>query len=261
MRRGNAILAIIVGVLALIIFAFAIVYYVFTEPMRMAKSALEMLFGSGGTAQAANMAALKPVDCGNGTSVPPIFLPAIKQAAARYLGGDEAIIIAIIDHESSFDSKAMSKSGAVGIGQFVAQTAQRIKDKTVNKGDVFKGLDIITVPRADKSKERTVTPAERATFLKDHADSGRLQPVPSIMAVAYEIGRGLEAQKGNLRDAYAINYHTLGKNGEHKTVAYATADKIVKTYEDLKKNGGCKALKDTPGKLGEDLRKLTTGAP
>src|SRR3989344_2282851 len=80
-RPGNAIVAIIVGVVALIFFAFAIVYYTYSLLPNMAKSIGEALFGgSSATAQAAVM---KPVDCGTTTKiqVPELYLPVIKQAA------------------------------------------------------------------------------------------------------------------------------------------------------------------------------------
>jgi hypothetical protein len=250
MRKGNTVIAIAVGVMALIFFTLALVYYVIGQPMQLLKSLGEMLFGSSTTAQAATSAALKPVDCGAGTNVPQIYLPVIKQASDRYLGGDTAILIAVMNHESTFNPKAISDTGAVGIGQLTADTARRIQRTSKE----FKELLIVTVPRADKSSKHSVTSAEKTTFLQTHPDSGRLQPVPSIMWMAFEIKRGLDLQGGKLRDAYAINYHTLG---DDKEAVYATADKIVKTYNDIKTAGGCKALKDSPGKIGEDLRKLT----
>lgn len=264
MRRGNTIIAIVVGVLALIFFTFAIVYYaVYGILPSMAKSAGEALFGGSASAQNTSSVALETVDCAKVAKVPTIYLPYIKQFAKVYLKGDEAVIIAVIKHESNFRANAISNTGAVGIGQFVAPTAQGLQDSA----GLFKGLTITVVPRADKSDERKVTPAEKVAFLQNELtrDSGRLHPEPSIEALAYKMKNALKAQDGNLREAYAKGYHGWRKNKDgtdnagDKTAAYAAADEIVKTYKTITDGGGCKALKDTPGKLGEDLRKLTTG--
>ncbi|MEK7170772.1 MAG: transglycosylase SLT domain-containing protein [Patescibacteria group bacterium] len=246
MRRGNAIIAIIVGVLALIFFTFAIIYYVFTEPIRMAKSIGEALFGGGGSAQAAQSAALEPVDC-SGTKVPKIYLPVIKQAAKRFLGGDEAVIVALVSIESSFNAKDISGTGAVGIAQFTGSTA-----RGTQSAGLFKGLKIITVPRANFP---TVTLAEKQSFLAAYPSEGRLQPNPSIEAAAYKMGFAIK-KYGGVREGYAQGYHRFA-NESQKADAYSAADKLMKIYEKIKTDGGCKALKDTPGLLGEDIRKLT----
>src|SRR3989344_4033352 len=116
-RPGNAIVAIIVGVVALIFFAFAIVYYTYSLLPNMAKSIGEALFG--------------------GSS-------ATAQAAERYLGGDEAALIAVISVEAPrFDRTAISGTGAVGLGQFVVpkgpQGAQSLSKF------YFQGLPIVRV--------------------------------------------------------------------------------------------------------------------
>lgn len=253
MRRGNTIIAIVVAVLALIFFVFALVYYVIYRQINLAKAIGELFIGgSGSTAQAAVM---KPINCG-GVAVPTVYLTYIKQYANRYLGGDYAVIIAVIERESGFNPKDISNSGAVGIAQFVGPTAQGLKDDTEKNIALFKGLTITVVPRADKSDKHFVTPAEKAAFLQNFPLSGRLHPLPSIEALAYKMKNALKVQGGNLREAYAINYHTIGKKGEHKAAAYAAADKIVATYNKINDGGGCQELKDILGKLGEDINKL-----
>ncbi|MDP3993249.1 MAG: hypothetical protein Q8Q05_03520 [bacterium] len=256
-RPGNAIIAIVIAVFALIFFAFAIVYYVvFGQQMQMAKSIGEFLFGGGGSAQASPSAAMEPVDCGNGTTVPRIYLPIIKQAAKQYLGGDEAALIALISIEApGFRRDAISRTGAVGLGQFVAPTAQGIQ-----KDGLFRGLKIIVVPRADKSKKRRVTPAEMDSFRQVYPHEGRLQPNPSIFASAYYFSNALRNNGGNIGKAYAEGYNgstEIQANG--KMEKENAADRVVEVYNNLKKpGGGCKELKDTPGNLGENIRKLTT---
>ncbi len=248
-RRGNAIVAIVVGVLALIFFAFAIIYYIFTFLPSAVKAIGETVLGSSAQGQNASLAALRPVDC-SGTSVPKIYLPVIKQAAKRFLGGDEAMIISLISIESNFRPQAMSGTGAVGIAQFTAPTARGTQE-----AGLFKGMTIITVPRADKSSKRLVTAAEQQSFLLTYPNSGRLYPNPSIEAAAYKISFAVK-KYGSLREGYAQGYHTIGKNGEHQTAAYAGADRLMAIYNRIRAGGGCRELKDTPGKLGEEIRKL-----
>lgn len=245
-KPGNAIVAIVIAVFAFIFFAFAIVYFVFAQPMRIAKSIGELLFGGGGSAQAAQSAAFEPVDC-SGTSVPKIYLPVIKHSAQRFLGGDEAIMIALISVESNFHPKDISDTGAVGIAQFTGPTAQGIKS-----AGMFKGLEIVTVPRANFP---TVTTAEKLSFLTTYPNEGRLQPNPSIEASAYKIGFAIK-KYGDLKEGYAQGYHRFS-NDAQKADAYSAAEKLVKIYIKIKADGGCKALQDTPGQLGEDIRKLT----
>ncbi|MEK7534992.1 MAG: transglycosylase SLT domain-containing protein [Patescibacteria group bacterium] len=267
MRRGNAIIAIIVGVLALVFFMFAIIYYaVFGQTAQLLKGLGEMLFGGDTTAQAATSAALKPVDCGGGTRVPPIFLPNIKYSADRFLGGDQSVIVALISIESNFHPKDISDYGAVGIAQFTGPTARGAQKPT--GGGFFKGLTITDVPRADKI-DKKVTPEEKQSFLTniETRNDGRFYPNPSIDAAAYKIGAGIK-KYGGLKEGYAQGYHRWGKNKDgtdkedQKAASYKAAKKFVDLVEAIRiDGGGCKALKDTPGKLGEDLRKLTTGAP
>lgn len=261
MRRGNAILAIIVGVLALIVFAFAIVYYVFTEPMRMAKGLYDTLFGGGTTAQAAQSAVMEPIDC-SGAKIPKIYLPDIKQASKVFLKGNEAALLAVLDIESKYRADAISGTGAVGLGQFVADTAIGVQS-----AGLFRGLTIKVVPRADKVN-KTVTEPEKQIFRQTygiHGSSGifegRLQPSPSIFASAYYLKNALKDHGNDLHAAYAEGYNRSKKvQSNGKMEKENAADRVVAVYNKINSDGGCKALKDTPGKLGEDLRKLTTGA-
>jgi hypothetical protein len=255
-RRGNAVIAIVVAVLALIFFAFAIVYYVLGQQMLIAKSIGEMLFGGGTSAQAAQSAALEPVDCGNGTSVPRIYLPIIKQAAKQYLGGDEAALIAVISIEApGFRRDAISGTGAVGLGQFVVPRGPD-GEQSLSKY-YFQNLLIKRVPRA---KYPTVTPAEKESFRQTYPNEGRLQPSPSIFASAHLLGNAIK-KHGDLHKGYAEGYNgstavRAGYGGRmEKEVA---SDRVIEVYNNLRKpGGGCKELKDTPGQLGENLRKLT----
>lgn len=260
-KPGNAIVAIVVAALALIFFAFAIVYYVvFGQQMQMAKSIGEFLFGGGGSAQASPSAAMEPVDCGNGTTVPRIYLPVIKQAAKQYLGGDEAALIAVISIEApGFDRTAISGTGAVGLGQFVVPGEKSGGAAGLSK-NFFQNLPITVVPRADKSKVRRVTPAEKEAFRQNYPQSGRLQPSPSIFASAHLLSIALKNNGGDLRKAYAEGYNGsthLQANGRMEKEN--AGDRVAVVYDNLRKpGGGCKELKDTPGNLGENIRKLTT---
>lgn len=245
-RRGNTIIAIVVGVLALTFFAFAIVYYLFTLVPNAVKAVYEALFGGGApVAGATASATMQPIDC-SGAKIPKIYLPVIKQAAARYLDGDEAKLIAVISFESDFSAADISNTGAVGLGQWV------VDDKTwdAQKNGPFKGLLIKVVPRVDRLH---ITETEKQSFRVTYPQEGRLQPEPNILATAYDLKKDLKLKNGDFRLAYAEVY-----NAEGAPKQYQNADKMMAIYNKITGDGGCKALKDTPGKLGEDLRKLQT---
>lgn len=242
MKRGNSIIVILVAVSAFMFFIISIVFFAYTLIPGFVSPFAGQTMMSSATSN------LETVDCAE-AKIPKLYLPWIKQAAARFLEGDEVIILSVITHESNFNPVAMSDTGAVGISQFVADTANGVKS-----AGLFKGLTIIKVPRADKSARSLVTPTEKANFLKTYPYEGRLQPLPSIDALAYKVGNAIK-KYGDLREGYAQGYHTLGKNGQHSVAAYSAADKIMSTYNKLKESGGCKELKDTPGTLGEELRK------
>jgi len=245
-KKGSAVIAVVVGVVAFIFFAFAIVYYQFTLLNYVVKTASELLFGGGTTAGTVSSAVMQPVDC-TGVKIPKIYLPVIKQNAKRFLGGDEAIVIALISIESDFNYKDLSSTGAVGIAQFTGPTARDSQG-----AGMFKGLKIITVPRANFP---TVTPAEKLSFLTTYPYEGRLQPSPSIEASAHKIGSAIK-KYGGLREGYAQGYHRFSNETE-KNAAYSAADKLTKVYNKIKSGGGCKELKGIPGKLGEDIRQIT----
>src|SRR5215218_8928108 len=55
---------------------------------------------------------------------PEAFAPLIKQAAAQH-GVDESMLTRQLAQESAFNPNAVSRAGAVGVAQFMPQTAQR----------------------------------------------------------------------------------------------------------------------------------------
>lgn len=174
--------------------------------------------------------------CSDVTKVPKAYMPWVKEAAKKYLGGDEALVIAIVSVENnSWNPKSISSTGAVGIGQFVAKTASQYK---IKPWDPFFGMRIIKVPRADNVKYR-VTKAEKESFRVKYADSGRLQPGPSIMALALHFHILMKNNNADIKNTYAKYYHTYGDDGSQKALADSVAEKLYNNYLKIKASG-CK---------------------
>lgn len=248
-KSGNVIVAVIVGGLAFIAFVLALILYIIFPQGLLAKSIFGTYLGSA-NAQSANLAT---TDC-SGAKIPTGYLPWIKQAAAEYLDGDEAKLIAVIQFESHFRPDAISDTGAVGLGQFVVPGDKSGGAAGLSR-DFFQNLPIIRVPRADKSSQNKVTPDEKKAFLQTSPQSGRLQPGPAIMATAHKLKIALKTNNGDFRLAYALGY-----NGEPGDAKYQHADTVVGIYNQIKADGVCKELKDTPGKLGADLKAATAAS-
>lgn len=226
-QRGSAgtAVAIVVAILALVFLGLGLAILQNWNLATILKAGVEGPYQTDGT-QSKLAPVGEMIDC-SGTKVPKRYLPWVKEGANRWVGGDQAALIAVITFESAgWQEKAISNTGAVGLGQFIAATARTKQE--------FKGLKIITVPRADKSKVRRVTDAEKNVFRTTYPYSGRLQPGPSILASAEYLKYALAAQGGDLYKAYLKVY-----NNETPPNTKA-ADRVVAIYNSLKDGGGCK---------------------
>ncbi|MDO8650100.1 MAG: transglycosylase SLT domain-containing protein [Candidatus Berkelbacteria bacterium] len=212
MRRGNAIIAIVVGVLALIFFIFAIVYYaVFGLLPKLDKPT------SGGTS----------INCAGSIDYvkDPQYLVWVKDAASKYLGGDEAILIALIQAESSWNPQAGAPtSSARGLGQFIDDSARGWPE--------FTGGD---------DKRGTIWPGgkiyDKPTF-ESHPDDARYDAKRSIYAAAHYFGLNMEKYNNDPIQAYMKGYHKYS-NAKEEAEARIGADRMMDTYNKLKNSGNC----------------------
>ena len=243
MSRGNSVIVIIVGIMALLIFILSIVFYAFSLIAGFVSPFSSRNLVSGTTAN------LETVDC-SGAKIPKVYLPWIKQSAARFLGGDEAALLAVISIESNYNREAISSTGAVGLGQFVYPTAVGVQK---NAG-LFKGLQLILVPRADK-KDKLVTEAEKQSFRQGYPYEGRLNAEASILATGYYFGNAVKKYNGDIKTAYAEGYNGSNKiQANGKTEKENASTRLLAIYNDLKSGGSCQELNKNPGQLGEELR-------
>lgn len=138
----------------------------------------------------------------------PEWKATVAQAASDYLEGDQAILIAIIAIESSWDPNAVSGS-TVGLGQFMPDTALGLRDK--NGNPVFNNVN-----------ERT-------------------DPIKSIIGTAIYFKVGLDKYRDQYPDklrlyrvAYAEHYNTSYRKLE------AAAD-VLEQYNSMLADGSCKS--------------------
>lgn len=164
--------------------------------------------------------ATSTVSCGEGTSVPAAMMPWVKDAAQKWIGGDEAALIALIDIESSWNPKAAnSASRAAGLGQFMPSTARGMPE--------FRG--------GSDGKGRTWPSGGKITDDKPASDPDdvRFDPERSVYAVAHNMNIGKFPAERSLREMYMIHYHTY-RNAEQEAAASAGADKLLRRYSEIK---------------------------
>lgn len=183
--------------------------------------------GEGGTSGITGPA----VDCG-GANVPEEYMPWVKEAADKYLGGDQAKLIAVIQFESGFNRWAISYGGAVGLGQFIASSA---RTKQAFQGSSIYDVEPRTGPIIPGTNVRSVTKEDAEIFRKTHPDDGRFDPERSLKAAAELLYYGLQRAGGDFRRAYAESY-----NGEAGNKKYENADKMMVIYNQLIQSGKCK---------------------
>lgn len=163
--------------------------------------------------------------CSGVADVPAADLPWVADAANKYLGGDQAALIALIDVESSWDAKQKTitpTTHAYGLGQFQPGTAAGTRpDKSPEFPEFTGGTD-----RSGK--------VWTAAGPIDGSDSDpRLDPERAIYAAADYLGKGMQDPKTPTYDlAYKVHYH-----GGDATAATAL---LVKKHDEIIASGGCK---------------------
>lgn len=167
-------------------------------------------------------------DC-SGLKFNSTYYPWIKDAAAKYLGGDEAALIAMIQIESSWNPNAAnSGSSAAGLGQFLTSSAKGWKE--------FAGGD---------DKHGIIWPAGKLYDQpSSNPDDARFDPKRSIYAAAHYIG-GLIGRYGSVGAAYQEGYHgyckDMGSSSCQNQLAEAKKGRarLEDYYNKLKSGGGC----------------------
>ena len=167
------------------------------------------------------------VDC-SGLKFNSTYYPWVKDAAAKYIGGDEAALIAMIQIESGWDPTAANPtSSAAGLGQFLTSSAKGWPE--------FTGGD---------DKHGTTWPAGTLYDQpRGHSDDARFEAKRSIYAAAHYVG-GLMTRYGSVGAAYQEGYHGYCKNMSNPdcqsqlAAAKSARVKLEKYYNDLK-SGSC----------------------
>lgn len=176
--------------------------------------------GSGGT-----------VSCSGVANVKPEYMPWVADAANRYLSGDQAALIALIQVESGWNPNATAgSSSASGLGQFITSTARGYPEFVGGDdkhGTVWGGGNVYDNPKSNPT-------------------DARFDPKRSIYATAHLLG-GNMAKYGDLRTAYEKGYHTY-RTPEQYAAAHRAGDRLMKIYDGLKFGGGCTGGEgDIPG--------------
>lgn len=174
--------------------------------------------------QNSNTTGLGGVDCSGVASLTPEQYQWVKDAAGKYLGGDEAALISVIQVESGWNAQAQnSTSSASGLGQFITSTAKGFPE--------FVGGD---------DKHGTVWPAGQVyDDPSSHADDARFDAHRAIFASAHLLS-GKIAQYGSLGEAYEKGYHG-GSTPDQIQAAKEARVKLEKIYQAMTNGGGCKS--------------------
>jgi hypothetical protein len=158
------------------------------------------------------------------------YQPWITDAANKYLGGDQAALIALVKVESGWSPTAAApSSSAAGLGQFLASSGAGWPEFV--GGSDGKG---ITWPTG------TIYPGTPAS----NSNDARFDPKRSIYASAHYLGQ-LITKDGGLEAAYEQGYHGYCKNmssascQSQKAAALSAGAKLMTIYNNLKNGGGC----------------------
>lgn len=162
------------------------------------------------------------------SNIPQEYVAFIAQAADRWLSGDQAKLIAVIQFESGFDRLNMSSTGAVGIGQFIKTTAQQ---QTSFQGSTIYTVEPRNGPLIVGTSVHSLTESDKQTFRQNRPDDGRFDAQRSINAVAellhtgFQIAADKDGRPGDFKWVYAVHY-----NGEKGDKKFQNADKMLAVY-------------------------------
>ncbi len=204
-----------------------------------------------GLAGTSNSGGGSTTDCSGVASVPAEYLPYVKKAADSWMGGDQAALIAVIQHESGWRPNAKnSTSSASGLGQFLTSTAGGGGFPEFTGGDDQHG---------------TVWPA--GTVYQDpqnHPDDARFEAKRAIFAAAHYLGRLMELPKnhGDIGLTYFNNYHGGGSfavGSRPYEEGLKGKQDVERIYNALKNGNGCKEVASTSGGSGSSSSSDTSG--
>lgn len=171
------------------------------------------------------------VSCSGVANVKAEYMPWVQDAANKYLKGDQAALIVLIEVESTWNPNATNKGNASGLGQFVYTTAVGMS--------YFVG-----------GKDRAGMTWEPANVYKNsigHSNDARFDPKRSIYASANYLGDKMQ-KYGDLRTAYEKGYHTYSNPSKYAEARHA-GDKLMKIYDQLIKSGGCTVTEGAGGNI------------
>ena len=223
--RGSAIVLLISFVVVPIGVAIMALGIITANIFRGEKVANALFGGGSGGASSVN--------CANVANVKSEYMEWVKDAAQKWLGGDEAALIAVIQHESTWNPKARNDSGATGLGQFLPGTAKGMKEYV--GGDDGKGT---FWPKGE------VLPG-------NNPDDARYDPKRAIYATAHYLSLGIQ-RHGGLVNGYELGYHTHGSDGSQAPNARKARAHVEEIYNKLKNGGGCQSTgggRTTTGEL------------
>ncbi len=188
------------------------------------------VFGIGERAGTSTIAGGNTISCANVANVPSAYMPWVKDASGKWLGGDEAALIALIQLESSWDPKNYPKqriqegknkgqliSEAAGLGQFLTSTARGMNE--------FSG--------GSDSKGKNWPAGELIHPNPEGApNDARFDPERSIYAAAHYMNQGKFLTRG-LGEMYEVHYHG-GSTPSQNAAARAGRERLEKIYNQIK---------------------------
>lgn len=123
MKRNRGIILIIVPIICLLVIILALLFVA-----ALSGQFTGLNSGAGGAGDGEPSSAIgNAMECSGVANVPVRYMDWVKDAARIHLGGDEALLISLIQNESSWNpaAKNISKTThAVGLGQFQPATAR-----------------------------------------------------------------------------------------------------------------------------------------
>jgi len=173
------------------------------------------------------------VDCSNAVSFNQEYYPWVKDAAEKYLGGDEAALIALIQVESSWNPQATYGGHASGLGQFIASTARGYPEFV--GGDDKHGI--------------TWSGGKVYDISTGHNDDARFDPKRAIYGASHLFGGNL-TRYGSVGAAYQEGYHGYCKNMSKQSCvnqlneAKQGRERLERIYNELK-SGKCTVVGGT----------------
>ncbi len=164
-------------------------------------------------------------DCPELSQVPQAYRQWVKEAADRWLHGDQAALIALISTESGWDRRAAPpaqyNSTAAGLGQFLTSTAQ-------GRPEFAGGSDGTETWSAGQINQWAVGQQHNPKYAND----ARYDPRRAIFAAAHYFSGPYNEYHGNITNAYAYGYHrgANSKNPNLRNAAFTAGNRLNQKY-------------------------------